>query len=44
MPVYGIRRHYDQTAWDPKGEANANRWQSGNTGYALVDAGIRELW
>jgi deoxyribodipyrimidine photo-lyase len=39
-------------AWNPKFEyfpwqrhaANLTAWQSGNTGYPIIDAGMRELW
>uniref|UniRef100_A0A6P4FT43 Deoxyribodipyrimidine photo-lyase-like n=1 Tax=Drosophila rhopaloa TaxID=1041015 RepID=A0A6P4FT43_DRORH len=38
-----LRPEFDELPWraDPKG---LKAWQSGRTGYPLVDAGMRELW
>ena len=43
----GIRRHYDQTRWVSPPEEATRRlkaWQRGQTGYPIVDAGMRELY
>lgn len=34
---------FDAFPWSPEAEA-LKRWQRGQTGYPLVDAGMRELW
>ncbi len=43
MERVNIRREFDRMPWrnDPDG---LRRWQRGQTGYPLVDAGMRELW
>ena len=46
MREVSIRRHYDQTEWISGEEATKRfeAWKQGQTGYPLVDAGMRELW
>mmetsp|Transcript_12245 Transcript_12245/g.20173 ORF Transcript_12245/g.20173 Transcript_12245/m.20173 type:complete len:370 (+) Transcript_12245:215-1324(+) len=41
-----IRLRYEQTEWLSGDEEDArfNAWKTGNTGYPLVDSGMRELW
>ncbi|RFD20832.1 deoxyribodipyrimidine photo-lyase [Komagataeibacter melaceti] len=43
MATRNLRPEFDAMPWrdDPAGLA---RWQQGQTGYPLVDAGMRELW
>ena len=46
MRDISIRQHYDRTEW-VQGEEETRRfeaWRKGQTGYPLVDAGMRELW
>ena len=46
MREISIRTHYDKTEW-ATGEEETKRfeaWKKGQTGYPLVDAGMRELW
>ena len=46
MREISIRKHYDETEW-VTGEEERQRfeaWKTGQTGYPLVDAGMRELW
>lgn len=38
-----IRAHYAGQEWNQDQDA-LRRWQSGATGYPIVDAGMRELW
>ena len=43
MHVESIRRHYEQTEW--AGTTHELRaWQTGHTGFPMVDAAMRELW
>eukprot|EP01046_Picozoa_sp_COSAG06_P021279 COSAG06_NODE_1592_length_8988_cov_197.895264_4_plen_454_part_00 len=47
MRTQGIRAHYDSTRWvEPPAEYRRRlvAWQRGQTGYPLVDAGMRELY
>lgn len=41
-----IRTHYDETEWvtGTEEEKRFKAWKTGNTGYPLVDAGMRELY
>ncbi|MFT3998558.1 MAG: deoxyribodipyrimidine photo-lyase, partial [Asticcacaulis sp.] len=43
LHVENVKPQFDAMPWrdDPKGLRN---WQKGQTGYGLVDAGMRELW
>ncbi len=38
-----LRQEYDKFPWQPD-DASLIAWQTGNTGYPMVDAGMRELW
>lgn len=38
------RSDFDAFAWQPASDAELAAWQQGNTGYPLVDAGMRQLW
>lgn len=43
MPAANLRSQFDAMAWsdDP---ASLSAWQRGETGYPIVDAGMRQLW
>ncbi|MDO5661129.1 MAG: deoxyribodipyrimidine photo-lyase [Brachybacterium sp.] len=43
LATRNIREEFDRFAWD-EDEAALTAWQQGRTGFALVDAGMRELW
>lgn len=38
-----LRENFERFPWE-KNEAGLKAWQKGNTGYPIVDAGMRELW
>lgn len=38
-----LRKEFNQFPWR-KSEAALRKWQEGKTGYAIVDAGMRQLW
>ncbi len=46
MREHSIRTHYDNTEWVTGAEEKRRfqAWKTGNTGYPLVDAGMRELY
>jgi deoxyribodipyrimidine photo-lyase len=49
LPDYGTingRPKYDALAWrdDAEAKADLRAWQTGQTGYPIVDAGMRQLW
>lgn len=46
MPTEPIRRPYLDQEWSegPEAKAALRAWQKGQTGFPLVDAGMRELW
>ena len=46
MCYSSIRSHYDNTEWcsGDEGEKRFEAWKTGQTGYPLVDAGMRELY
>jgi deoxyribodipyrimidine photo-lyase len=49
LPDYGDtngRAKYDALAWrdDAAAKADLRAWQTGRTGYPIVDAGMRQLW
>ena len=49
LPDYGSRNakaQFDALPWrsGPQAEADLAAWQRGQTGYPIVDAGMRELW
>ena len=43
IPEENFQKKYDAFPWRQDGEALA-RWQKGETGYPIVDAGMRQLW
>jgi deoxyribodipyrimidine photo-lyase len=43
LPRENFQRRFDDFPWRDDGEA-LTRWQSGQTGYPIVDAGMRQLW
>ena len=43
LPEQNWKASFDAFAWADD-EAAINSWQSGQTGYPIVDAGMRELW
>jgi deoxyribodipyrimidine photo-lyase len=42
-PERNLRPEYDRLGWR-RSAADLRAWQRGETGYPLVDAGMRELW
>lgn len=43
LATRNLQRHFDGFAWKPDPTA-LRAWQRGQTGYPIVDAGMRELW
>jgi len=43
LPEINLQRKFDRFPWRDDVES-LQRWQSGTTGYPIVDAGMRELW
>jgi deoxyribodipyrimidine photo-lyase len=43
LPSENLQSKFDQFPWRDDAEA-LERWQQGNTGIPIVDAGMRELW
>ncbi len=43
LPTRCFKSEYENMPW-AKDDAALNRWQKGQTGYPIVDAGMRELW
>ncbi|MDR3443068.1 MAG: deoxyribodipyrimidine photo-lyase [Legionella sp.] len=43
LPHKNFRKEFDAFPWH-QDESALKRWQTGTTGYPLVDAGMRELW
>ena len=43
FPTQSFRPEYEAFPW-VKDDAGLHRWQRGETGYPIVDAGMRELW
>lgn len=43
LPQSNLQPKFDHFPWREDKEA-LKRWQQGNTGYPIVDAGMRELW
>lgn len=43
MPKRPVRAEFEKFPWQPSTE-NLQAWKKGQTGYPLVDAGMRELW
>lgn len=44
LPTENLQPRFDRFPWEKDGEAELRAWQTGQTGYPLVDAGMRELW
>ncbi len=42
-PERPLREHFDLFPWE-EDHAALRRWQQGETGYPIVDAGLRQLW
>jgi len=43
LPRENLQDRFDSFPWDDNADA-LKRWQRGETGYPIVDAGMRELW
>ena len=43
MPRQNLQQKFDPFPW-MENEKNLKAWQTGQTGYPIVDAGMRELW
>jgi len=43
LPTANFKSEFDKFEWEDNAEG-LRRWQTGNTGYPFVDAGMRELW
>ncbi len=43
LPARNLQRKFDTFPWIDD-EGHLRRWQRGETGYPIVDAGMRELW
>ncbi|NKB81203.1 MAG: hypothetical protein GKS05_04800 [Nitrospirales bacterium] len=43
LPMGNLQKKFNGFAWRNDAEA-LKRWQQGQTGYPIVDAGMRELW
>ncbi|WP_133130824.1 cryptochrome/photolyase family protein [Legionella yabuuchiae] len=43
LPKENVQSKFDDFPWEEDEEA-LNRWQTGQTGYPIVDAAMRELW
>jgi deoxyribodipyrimidine photo-lyase len=43
LPTDNLQPRFDAFPWQTNGEA-LERWKRGQTGYPIVDAGMRELW
>lgn len=41
---YGLNKTISDNAWQDTNEEFIQAWQKGNTGFPMVDAGMRELW
>ena len=44
LATENLRRQFDAFPWPPLDSGRLERWQRGDTGIPLVDAGMRELW
>lgn len=44
LATTNLRREFDAFPWPSLRPDRLEAWQQGRTGYALVDAGMRELW
>ena len=43
LPVKNLQARFDKFPWHMEG-SHLRAWEEGNTGFPLVDAGMRELW
>jgi len=43
LPVRPLRPEFEKFSWS-ESDADLSAWQRGETGYPIVDAGMRELW
>lgn len=43
LPVENFQKKFDQFPW-LKNKKLLSKWQQGQTGYPIIDAGMRELW
>ena len=43
LPTENLQKKFDRFPWREDNEA-LSKWQRGQTGYPIVDAGMRELW
>ena len=43
LPTHNFKEKFDGFIWD-NNEENLKKWQKGQTGFALIDAGMRQLW
>lgn len=44
LATRNLRREFDAFPWPPLDQVALRAWQRGRTGFALVDAGMREVW
>lgn len=44
LAIRNYRPEFDHFAWQTPSDAELEAWQHGQTGYPLVDAGMRQLW
>lgn len=44
LPEKNLRESFDRFPWRDDDEGALSRWQKGQTGIPIVDAGMRELW
>ncbi|GAB2518395.1 cryptochrome/photolyase family protein [Paramicrobacterium agarici] len=44
LATRNLRAQFDDFPWPPLNQRHLTAWQRGETGFALVDAGMRELW
>lgn len=44
LPRENLQKKFDRFPWQDVDPEVLRRWQSGQTGYPIVDAGMRELW
>jgi deoxyribodipyrimidine photo-lyase len=44
LAIRNFRPGFDNFQWESLGRTELAAWQHGNTGYPLVDAGMRQLW
>lgn len=44
LPEQPLNKKFENFDWDHVDQEKLERWQKGETGYPIVDAGMRELW